>query len=146
MRCAGIYAYGGRLCFLTRCMNWELGLMDCDPCIMLDAEEPDVRFGEALRDVLAASVWDVPRPGRDELEARSTRFLMLIGAHSWHAIGRRGSVCSVEERRGVLEFIPNRYKRGGFFEGMHDRVFSIPVDSPADAIGAAVRRALDLSE
>lgn len=120
----------------------------CEPRVALDSNVSDQELGETVQRALDGSKTGVPHPKQDEWNDVLTRpLLRLAGVKSYSEFHRGAVDCTVEHEGGTLRFIPyeNRGAREGFVQKT-DCAFTIPASSSPEEVGAAVRKALDLSE
>jgi hypothetical protein len=144
MECAVVYKRGRTFFFGACCRTTEGVWIDSPPFLALDAGASADAVGEAVARVLAGSTTGVRHPLPEEVVG--AELLHLAGARS-HSAFERGAVCAnVERGSDALRFTPTRSlaKKGGFVPNLDD-AFALPPDAPAEDVGAATLRALELS-
>ncbi len=111
------------------------------------AEASDADLGQAVLRTLEGTRFDLRHPEQYEWKGVVQPLLDLAGTHSYSAFARGAVECQVKEEGGLLRLTP-MVNLGGSegFEENTALAFTIPASSSPEEVGAAVRKALDLSE
>lgn len=105
-------------------------------------------LGEAVLRALAAARNDIPHPLPSEWSALAKPLYKAAGVKSWATFVKGALFCNIREEGGNLYIEPNRNlgARGGFQPIPDQNDLRIPASASAEEIGAAVRKALDISK
>jgi len=140
-----VYRLGKTIAFCPQTLTETLFRYCAESPTFIHADQSDAKIGEALVRALEASTSRVSHPNPDELKRSVHRRLEPLGCRSWKAFMRRDSLCcDVVEQGSTLRFGPNR-NAGRGFEGVEEWEFTVPKDSPVEALGAALVRAFDIA-
>ena len=115
--------------------------------MVLKDDAADAELGAAVLEALGRSREGIPHPRQDEWPEIANRLLRVAKVKSWSGFAPRSRSLGIEETGGAVTFLPERNEgpRGGFTP-IKDAEFTLPSDSLPEAIGAAVRKGLGLSE
>jgi hypothetical protein len=136
MKAASVVASRTIAVLYAKCRN-RIGLQaPALPFKHLDMGQPASVLGEKVLEVLAAS--SLP-PGKNKHYVdRTGQVLKMTGLPSWS----KAAICSIDdEDDGMLRFQPKRPDGVGH-EGRPSDEIAIPLDSPPEAIGNALIKAL----
>ena len=118
------------------------------PVRRLAATASDTELGAAVRAALSESLRGIQTPRRDDYLPRLRGLSKAAGVRTWTALEKAARLCTVwESREGSLRIVPHRHSGPIGTAGYHeltDAAFEFR-ESGDSALGAAVRRAIDLS-
>jgi hypothetical protein len=118
------------------------------PITRLAASATDVELGAVTRATLGASLRGLRTPRRAEYTPRLRDLAKAAGMRTWAALEKTARLCMVEETRGAIRVVPHRHGGSrGADAGYHalDETAFEPADNGDEALGAAVRRGIELS-
>jgi hypothetical protein len=139
MKTAHVFEYNGNLYFRPYSQTTAGVWIGTDSIMRLDTAAPNSEIGRVVLLVIDKSQYAIPHPSVWS-EMDDDPLLKAAGVKSWSAFMKKAKCLAVDLENLTLRLIPRRNMgpREGY-EPMPEQSVEIPLDSPPQHIGLAIR-------